>query len=62
MSLNSFYNEKCFRQKLYRKNTFYVQLLFSENHAIYDTMSKEVVESERLWLTTQYGAYALHAG
>ena len=40
LSLNSSNNEKCFRQKLYRKSkhTFCVQWLFSENRAVYEIM------------------------
>ena len=33
---------------------------FSENRAVYEIMSKNVVEPERPHMT-QYGAYALHA-
>ena len=49
ISLNSSYNEKRFRQKLYTKlkHTFYVQQRFPENRAVYDTMTKNVVEPER---------------
>jgi hypothetical protein len=32
------------------KNTFYVEKLFSGNHAVYDIMSKNVVEPERSWI------------
>jgi len=41
-SLNSSYNENCFRQKLYRKSkhTFYVQQRFSEHYAVYENVKK----------------------
>jgi hypothetical protein len=35
---------------------------FSENHAVYEIMSKIIVELEKPQMTTQYGACALHAG
>jgi hypothetical protein len=35
---------------------------FSENLALYEIISKNVVEPERPQMTSQYGAYALHAG
>jgi hypothetical protein len=41
---------------------FYVQLLFFENHAVYEIMSKNVVEPEGPKITSQYGAYKLRAG
>jgi hypothetical protein len=44
------------------KKTFYVQYLFLENRAVYGTISKNVVEQEGSQMTSQYGAYALHAG
>jgi hypothetical protein len=34
----------------------------SENLTIYEVMSKNWVETERPQMTSQYGAYALHAG
>jgi hypothetical protein len=33
-----------------------------ENHAIYEIVSKNMVESEGSQMTSQYGAYELHAG
>ena len=36
--------------------------MFSENRTVYKIMSKSVVETERPQMTSQYGAYALHAG
>jgi hypothetical protein len=33
-----------------------------ENHAVYEIMSKNVVEPEGPQMTSQYGAYLLHAG
>jgi hypothetical protein len=38
------------------------QILFSENHTVYDIMSKNLVETEKPQMTSQYGACALHAG
>ena len=35
---------------------------FFENRAVYDIMSKNMVESEGPQMTSQYGAYPLHAG
>jgi hypothetical protein len=35
---------------------------FSETHAVYEIMSKHIVEPERPQMTSQYGAYALDAG
>ena len=35
---------------------------FSENHAVYETMSKDVVVAEGRQMTSQHGAYAFHAG
>jgi hypothetical protein len=57
-SLNSSQNEKCFRQKLYRKSKYklYVHEHFFKNCAIYGIMWKSVVELERPH------ACALHAG
>jgi hypothetical protein len=41
---------------------FYAQLRFSENRAVYEIMSKHVVEPEGPNMALQHGAYALHAG
>jgi hypothetical protein len=35
---------------------------FSENRAVHEIMSKNDVEPERPQITSQHGAYALHAG
>ena len=35
---------------------------FSENRAVYEKMSKNMVEPDGTQMTSQYGAYALHAG
>ena len=35
---------------------------FPENHAVYEVMSKNMVEPEGPQMTSQYGAYALHSG
>ena len=47
------------------QNTHYTkdtQYLFSENRAAYEIMPKNVMEHEGPEMTSQYGAYALHAG
>ena len=43
ISLNSYYNEKCFRQQLYikSKHTFYVENLAFENRTVHDIMWKQ---------------------
>ena len=58
ISLSSSYNEKCFRQKLYRisKQTFCVQWLFSENRAVYKIMWKNIVE----WGRPQMTVWRMH--
>jgi hypothetical protein len=33
-----------------------------ENRAVYEIMSKNMVEPEEPQMTSEYGAYALHAG
>jgi hypothetical protein len=44
------------------KNTYFVlNNLFSESRAIYDITSKNMVEPEGPQMTSQYGAYKLHA-
>jgi hypothetical protein len=37
-------------------------ITFSENHTVYEIMSKNVVETEGPQMTSQYGAYAFRAG
>jgi hypothetical protein len=37
-------------------------LLFYENHAVYEIMRKDVVESENPQMTIKYRACAFHAG
>ena len=37
-------------------------IFFFENRAVYEIMSKNVVETEGPQMTSQYGAYALRAG
>jgi hypothetical protein len=39
-----------------------VSHIFSENRVVYEIMSKNMVEPEKAQTTSQYGAYALHAG
>ena len=53
----------CFRQKVQgkSKDTFMFNNSFSKNHAVYEIMSKNVVEPERPQVTTQYGTYTLRA-
>jgi hypothetical protein len=41
---------------------FMFKNFFSENRTVYKIMSKNVVETEELQVTSQYGAYELHAG
>ena len=41
---------------------FYEHTIHSENRAVYDIMSKNMVEPERTQMTSQYGACVLHAG
>jgi hypothetical protein len=43
------------------QNTHYTQYVFSENRAAYEIMPKNMMEHEGLKMTSQYGAYALHA-
>jgi len=47
------HNEKCFRQKLYRKSkhTFYVQQLSPKNRDMYEIMWKNMVDPERSQMT-----------
>jgi len=47
ISLNSYYNEKCFSQTFYRKNTFYAQKHYSENPTLYEKTWKNMVKPER---------------
>jgi hypothetical protein len=51
-------NESCKENQ----NTHFTLGYFSENCAIYEIMSKNVVEPEGPQMTSQYGAYTLHAG
>ena len=37
-------------------------ITFSENCTVYEIMSKNIVETEKPQITSQYGAYALHPG
>jgi hypothetical protein len=41
---------------------FMLSFFFSENRAVYEKMSKNMVEPERPQMTIQYGARAFHAG
>ena len=51
-------------QELQRKSkhTFYVQKRFFENRAVYEIMSKNMVEPEGSQMTSQHSAYELQAG
>jgi len=65
ISLNTSYNEKCFREKVVEeiKTHFSCPItFFSENRAIYEIMRENMVVSERPQMTTLYGACALHPG
>jgi hypothetical protein len=50
--------------KIYRgnQNTVLYSITSYENRAVYEIMSKNVIEPEGPQMTSQYGAYALHAG
>jgi hypothetical protein len=39
-----------------------MQKLFFENRAVYEVMSRNMVEPEGPQMTSQHGAYQLHAG
>jgi hypothetical protein len=58
-----FLNEKCFRQKLYRKSKhkFYVRNFFSENHVVYEIIWKKCGKPDKPQMI-QYGAFVLHVG
>jgi hypothetical protein len=48
ISLNSFWNEKCFRQKVQRKSTHIlcsITLFFPENRAVCEITWKNIVEA-----------------
>jgi hypothetical protein len=63
ISLNSSYDKKCFRFVEKSEYTFvFHNFFFSKNRAVYEVMSKNVMEPERPQMVTKYGAYALHAG
>jgi hypothetical protein len=52
--------DKSFREN---QNTHFMSdNFFPENRAVYVKMSKNVVEPEGPHVTSQYGAYTLHAG
>jgi hypothetical protein len=44
------------------QNTNFVLPFFSGNRAVYEIMSKNVVEPEGPQMTPQYSTYELHAG
>jgi hypothetical protein len=51
--------------KSYRENRnahFMFSNVFPGNRAVYEIMSKNMVDSKELQTTSQYGAYALPAG
>ena len=39
-----------------------LKYVFSENRAVYEIMSKNLVEPERPQITSQYDAHTFHAG
>ena len=41
---------------------FMLNNVFSENRAVYEIISENMVEPEGPQITSQYGAHALHAG
>jgi hypothetical protein len=41
---------------------FYAFFFFFENGAVYEIMSKHMVQSEGPQMTSQYGAYEFHGG
>ena len=43
------------------KTHFIFSNFFSENRTVYEIMSKNLVETEGSQMTSQHGAYALHA-
>jgi hypothetical protein len=45
----------------HRNTHFIFDNLFSENLTVYEKIPKNMVETEGLQMTSQYGAYALHA-
>jgi hypothetical protein len=49
ISLTSYLNEKRFRKELQRtsKHTFHVQYLLHENRALYETMWKNMIQTDR---------------
>jgi hypothetical protein len=64
ISLNSYWNEKWFRQKLKRKSkhTFYVQYLLRKSCRLWNNVGNYIVQPERPQTTIHYGACVLHAG
>jgi hypothetical protein len=50
------------RNFIENQNTFYFQYLFLEKRAIYQITSENMVEPEEQQMTSQYGAYEMHAG
>jgi hypothetical protein len=59
ISLNSSYNEKCFRQKVVKRMKPHI---FMFNNLFPKIAPKNVVENERPQMTSKYGVYTLHAG
>jgi hypothetical protein len=55
-----------YKSRIENQNTFYIQYLFPppppENCTLYEIMSKNVVETKKQQMTSQYGVYELHAG
>jgi hypothetical protein len=46
----------------YQNTHFMLNNLFSENSTFYEIMSKNMVDSEGIQMTSQYGSRASHAG
>jgi hypothetical protein len=54
--------DKSCRENQNTRFTFNNIFFSSENRFVYEMMSKNMVESEGLEMTSQYSAYTLHAG
>ena len=53
-----------FQKKVVEKIKTHIlySMSFPKNRTVYEIVSKNVVVPERTQMTSQYGAYALHAG
>ena len=63
ISLNSSYNENVFdKSSRENRNTRFIFCdFFSENHAVCEILSKNMMQPEKPQITLQYGAYEFHA-